>query len=267
MQLEWEYRNFCRVDKVGAWTLKVRFLEQSTSAVLDEKTFTMTAMAVEYAGTVTKKQLTYDETIGIIPVTADVPIFSRGIVTVLGRNDMTTTQQMGITWTVNDPEGYEVEHYSAWEAWPYCPPGDEHKFDGGRFDIEKPGDWTINIELLMNRDSPVVVDSYDGLLCSVSEEVLPPGYNLIQHTIYHFAYIYDGDDEVTTATFRIDPFTPSAWATEKLAEKVKTEAEKMGSRVLELKAYADTRPLLWSDIKIDLKATPIGGVTAASVGA
>ncbi|GAI99041.1 unnamed protein product, partial [marine sediment metagenome] len=86
-ELEWEYKNFCRVDKEGTWTINVRFLEQSTSTVLDEKTFTMTAMAVEYAGTVTKKQLTYDETIGIIPVTADVPIFSRGIVTVLGRND------------------------------------------------------------------------------------------------------------------------------------------------------------------------------------
>ncbi|GAI69644.1 unnamed protein product, partial [marine sediment metagenome] len=83
--LESEYRNFCRVDKEGVWRIEARFLEQSTSAVLDEKTFTMTAMAVEYAGTVTKKQLTYDETIGIIPVTADVPIFSRGIVTVLGR--------------------------------------------------------------------------------------------------------------------------------------------------------------------------------------
>ncbi|GAI80419.1 unnamed protein product, partial [marine sediment metagenome] len=41
---------------------------------------------------------------------------------------------------------------------------------------------------------------------------VPPTYELIQHTISHFAYIYDGDVEVTTATFKIDPFTPSAWA-------------------------------------------------------
>ncbi|GAI56074.1 unnamed protein product, partial [marine sediment metagenome] len=92
-------------------------------------------------------------------------------------------------------------------------------------------------------------------------------YELIQHTIYPYAYVYDGDVEITTATFRIDPFTPSAWAAEKLADSVASEAAKKGSRVIELKVYVDTGPLLWTDIMIELTATPIGGVTAAGVGA
>ncbi|GAH91967.1 unnamed protein product, partial [marine sediment metagenome] len=39
-----------------------------------------------------------------------------------------------------------------------------------RFDINKPGDWTISIGLFMNIESPVMVDSYDGVLCRVTEE-------------------------------------------------------------------------------------------------
>ncbi|GAJ13603.1 unnamed protein product [marine sediment metagenome] len=74
----------------------------------------------------------------LLAVGASVPIGSSAIVTAWGRNDMGTTQQMGISWTVRDPDGVVVEQYDAWEAWPYCPPGSEHKFDGGRFDINKP---------------------------------------------------------------------------------------------------------------------------------
>ena len=105
----------------------------------------------------------------LLAVGASVPIGSSAIVTVLGRNDMSTTQQMGISWTIRDPDGVVVEPYDAWEAWPYCPPGSEHKFDGGRFDINKPGSWTITIDLLMNKPDPVVVDTYDGVLCVVTE--------------------------------------------------------------------------------------------------
>ena len=120
-------------------------------------------------GTITTKQLKYDSTERSIPASG-VPIGTSGIVTVLGRNDMDTAQRMGIEWTVEDPDGLVVEHYGpVFEAWPYTSPGDEHKFDGGRFDIDKEGIWTIDIELLMDPDDPVVVDSYTGRLCTVEE--------------------------------------------------------------------------------------------------
>ncbi|GAI33383.1 unnamed protein product, partial [marine sediment metagenome] len=107
-------------------------------------------------------------------VGASVPIATRGLVHVTGRNDMTTPQEMGISWVVKDPDGLIVEeHTDDWAGWPYptdVDPGDTHEFIGGRFDINKPGDWTISIGLFMNSDSPVMVDSYDGVLCRVTEE-------------------------------------------------------------------------------------------------
>ncbi|GAH78742.1 unnamed protein product, partial [marine sediment metagenome] len=95
---------------------------------------------------------------------------------------------------------------------------------------------------------------------------IPPTYELIQHTISHFAYIYDGDAEVTTATFKIDPFTPSAWAAQKFADALESEARKKGAKVLEVKVYVDTTPLLWTDIRIEVVGTPLGEGVAAAPG-
>ncbi|GAJ04220.1 unnamed protein product, partial [marine sediment metagenome] len=95
---------------------------------------------------------------------------------------------------------------------------------------------------------------------------IPPTYELIQHTISHFAYIYDGDVEVNIATFKIDPFTPSAWAAKKFADALESEARKKGARVLETKVYVDTTPLLWTDIRIEVTGTPLGGGVGAAPG-
>ncbi|MBA7682585.1 hypothetical protein ES703_90937 [subsurface metagenome] len=96
----------------------------------------------------------------------------------------------------------------------------------------------------------------DGVIDIVG---IPPTYELIQHTISHFAYIYDGDAEVNIATFKIDPFTPSAWAAQKFVDALESEARKQGARVLETKVYVDTTPLLWTDIRIEVIGTPLGG--------
>ena len=128
-----------------------------------------------------------------------------------------------------------------------------------------PADWgpttTIDVKIMVEGISGEVWREDDIFITGDKE------FELIQHTIYPYAYVYDGDVEVTSATFRIDPFTPSAWAAKKLADSVASEAAKNGSKVIELKASVDTSPLLWTDIKVELTATPIGGVTAAGVGA
>jgi hypothetical protein len=87
---------------------------------------------------------------------------------------------------------------------------------------------------------------------------IPPTFELIQHTVSHFAYIYDGDAEVNIVTFKIDPFTPSAWAAKKFADALESEARKKGARVLETKVYVDTTPLLWTDIRVEVTGTPLG---------
>jgi len=88
---------------------------------------------------------------------------------------MPTQQQQGCRWVIKDPDGIVVEEYPGggnidWE-FGYTGPGDEQDFIGGRFDFNKVGAYTLKAELFMNPSSPIVVDSYDGDLCTVSTEV------------------------------------------------------------------------------------------------
>lgn len=111
---------------------------------------------------------------------------------------------------------------------------------------------------------PVGLDTFSGV-CLAATEALP-AFQLIQHTVYHFAYIYDGDQETTTATFRTDPFVPSAWLADKFASKLEEEIRARGGRPLEVKVYVDTSPVLWTDFRVEVSSTPIGGVTEAASG-
>ncbi|GAJ04458.1 unnamed protein product [marine sediment metagenome] len=107
----------------------------------------------------------------MLAIGASVPFGVSAAILIGGTNDMITAQQMGAKWEVRDPDGVVVDSYEDWEMWPYTGPGAEHGFVGNRFDLDKPGNWNIVAELLMNPDAPVVVDSYAGLLCAVTPEV------------------------------------------------------------------------------------------------
>lgn len=122
----------------------------------------------EWAGTISRKVLEYNETEETIPV-YNVSQGKKGLVHIWGANNTSTAKRMGINWVVTDPDGITVENYSKWEAWPYTGAGGEHEFIGGRFSLSKIGNYSISIALSMNPDSPVVVDRYTGLLCTVSE--------------------------------------------------------------------------------------------------
>ena len=124
----------------------------------------------ELAGTISRKELEYDGARASIPA-YNIPQGKRGLVHVWGRNDMSTHQMVGMFWEVRDPDGILVERYGP--DWEGMTAGEEDDFIGGRFDINKPGNWTITIDLLMNPDNPVVVDSYDGILCTVAAELVP----------------------------------------------------------------------------------------------
>lgn len=128
-------------------------------------------------GTITRKELEYNETWAPIPVIGNIILGERGLIHVWGRNDMATSQQMGVYWFVADPDGYIAQEYENWEMWPYTSPGGEHGFMAGRFDLSKAGRYTIWIELLMNYDNPEVVDQYIGKLCDVVAEVYEGAIN------------------------------------------------------------------------------------------
>jgi len=204
----------------------------------------------------------------LLSIASSVPIGQAGLVHVWGRNDASVPRHMGIHWIVKDPDGVVVEDYEDWASvfWAKIEldPGDDHEFIGGRFDLNKEGTYTIAVSLLMNPDSPVIVDSYEGDLCTTTLEV-PPEFDLIQHTIYPYAYIYDGDVEVTTATFKTDPFTPAAWMADKFASKLEEEVRARGGRPIEVKVYVDTTPLFWTDFRIEVVGTPLGAGVASGI--
>lgn len=138
----------------------------------DDEASRAVALAKEYIGTISKKELEYNESRADIPASG-ITQNQRGLVHIWGRNDMSTTQRMGISWIVRGPDGVVIEEYSAWEAWPYTGAGSTHEFIGGRFNLDKPGTYTINVGLLMNPDNPIYVDIYYGDLCTVIAELVP----------------------------------------------------------------------------------------------
>ena len=103
----------------------------------------------------------------VLEAGASVPPGKSGLVHVWGKNDMTTSQVMLISWVVKDPTGVTVESYS--DDAGTIGAGATHEFIGGRFNINKPGNWTIAIGLFMNRAAPVLVASYEGVLCVVEQ--------------------------------------------------------------------------------------------------
>ncbi|GAI61877.1 unnamed protein product, partial [marine sediment metagenome] len=172
-----------------------------------------------------------------------------------GRNDTPVTQALGISWLVRDPDGGVVEEYSDWSYG--HGPGDDHQFIGGRFDIDKAGTYTLKADLLMGSpDNPVVVDSYEGALC-VTTEVPPPEYVEIQHTIYPWSYVYEGDAEICTFEFKVTPeqIPGTEWLGQRIVDSFASELEKEGSRLLELKVSRDTTPIFWTNYRVEVTAT------------
>ncbi|MBA7686034.1 hypothetical protein ES703_94468 [subsurface metagenome] len=206
----------------------------------------------------------------LLPIASSVPIGQSGLVHIWGRNDASVPRHMGIQWVVKDPDGVVVEDYEDWVsvflAKIELDPGDDHEFIGGRFDLDKEGTYTIAVSLLMNPDSPVVVDSYEGDLCTTTLEV-PPEFELIQHTVYPYAYVYDGKTDFSIFTCKTPSFIPAGWAANKFAEAVESEVEKAGGRVIDLKVYADMAgPFgLWDNFRIEVEGTPLGAAQGVGV--
>ena len=130
-----------------------------------EAYFEKVPVVEEFAGKISKKELEYNESRAPIPV-YNIPPGERGLVHIWGRNDMSTSEKLGIYWFVADPDGMIVEEYEDWE-FGTTGPDDDHHFIGGRFNLDREK-YTMWVELLMNPDNPEVVDRYIGDLCTVS---------------------------------------------------------------------------------------------------
>lgn len=93
-------------------------------------------------------------------------------VVIYGRNDMSTAQDMMLTWMVKDSDGQWVQTYTA-PSWTSVPAGQNAKFEGRPFTLDKLGTYTIDITLIMNPSRPAAVDTFEGTLCEAL--AVPPG--------------------------------------------------------------------------------------------
>jgi len=118
-------------------------------------------------------------------------------------------------------------------------------------DIGPGTDYDLSASLLDYREAghPTIVDVIDIV-------GIPPTYELLEETIYPYAYVYDGPTEGGTITFKTDPFTPASWIAGRLASHAEDEIKKQGGRMLEMRVYADKSPLLWTNWRIDVISSP-----------
>lgn len=150
---------------------------------LDDEAEKDVSLAEVFKGTITKKELDYQDRWQAVPI-YNIPTGTRVRVRITGRNDMASNQKMGIWWQVKDPDGYVVDEYSGWETY-WTGPGNEQVFRGGSFDLDKVGTYTLIIALSMNPSDPVIVDDFYGTLCSVEAAVPEPSFryfDLVEYT-------------------------------------------------------------------------------------
>jgi len=95
--------------------------------------------------------------------------------------------------------------------------------------------------------TPVTVNIAAGLL--------PPEYELIQHTIYPLAYFYDGPVEVGATTFSLPIGPPPIvdWIGDRIANAFADKIEEQESRMLELKVYRRTQAP-WVNYRLEATA-------------
>lgn len=143
--------------------------------IFDDSAQKSVSLAIVYQGTISKKELEYNESRATIPA-SNIPQNKRGLVHIWGRNDMTTSQRMGIWWQIKDPDGVVRETYSKWETF-WTGAGSAQEFIGGRFDLNRVGTYKIDVSLYMNPSDPQIVDSYSGTLCTVQAVVPSPEFS------------------------------------------------------------------------------------------
>ncbi len=84
-------------------------------------------------------------------------------------------------------------------------------------------------------------------------------FELVQETIYHWAYTFEGDAEVCTFDFKLTPeqVPLTEWLGNLIVNSFVSELEKEGQRLLELRVWRDTTPLLWTNYRVEATATAV----------
>ena len=82
-------------------------------------------------------------------------------------------------------------------------------------------------------------------------------FALIQHTIYPWAYVYEGKAEKCTFQFKLTPeqIPGTEWVGRRIVDEFASELEKEGEKLLELKVYEDITPTLWTNYRVEVTAS------------
>lgn len=127
---------------------------------------------------------------------------------------------------------------------------------------------TATVDIVIN---PVTAGTYD-LYVKIKEYpeagmpevddviVILEYYEEIQHTIYPWAYTYEGDAEVCTFDFKWLPeqIPEGMWLGDVIVDTFVSGLEQEGSRLLDLKVSRDTTPVLWTNYRVEVEATVPG---------
>ena len=82
-------------------------------------------------------------------------------------------------------------------------------------------------------------------------------YELVQETIYPWAYTFEGNAEICTFEFKLTPeqIPGTEWLSERIVNAFAGKLEEEGSRLLELRVYRDTTPTWWTNYRVEVTAT------------
>ena len=91
---------------------------------------------------------------------------------------------------------------------------------------------------------------------------IPPDYQLIQDTVYHWSYVYEGPAEVCTFEFKLGPeqIPGTEWLGKKIVDHFVSELKKEKSKLLWLKVWENKTPIFTTDyiVEVGASASPIG---------
>jgi hypothetical protein len=150
----------------------------------DEETGSVTLLVKEYSGTITDKWINKAPEGNRIPipaqVVADGNTFEVGVKYKNLSGKTVTVGPRVEVWDPDDPQHAGAPRVSPAVDWTGMSHGEELSTEYNICRVDKPGNWLIRIDLLMNRDNPVVVDTWFGLLFYASEEAPPPEFSEFQ---------------------------------------------------------------------------------------
>jgi len=169
-----------------------------------------------------------------------------------GRNTGTSIQKMTTDVAIKDPSGKTIKTAKP-SAINVEPTGFVHA-DVSTYDLTTSGSYSAVCKLIADGQ---IVDTWSGEIASIEVEEGPPDYQLIQHTIYPWAYVFEGDAERCTFEFKLTPeqIPGTEWIGERIVNAFVDELQKEGSRLLELKVYEDITPTFWTNYRVEVTAT------------